>query len=454
MARIVKEATKRHPTIYQLYDNGEHLMLGSDVGLCMGYYKGNLYKRYPSLWRKVLSSEERERMGELNLDNRCLSNMGTMFVRASEAMEVLDGNGDAYRKKNTVVADQNNQNKEAINAAFRRRHSRNVDRTTIENMTYSPSARLKNDERNKDNWQKLRSRVHTIATKPCPIAVSIVDESPAVAVMNSVTMDTIASPRRGRKRANETKATKEIVVKDLWPTWKLYDDSDIEAVHQAAKEVEELIPIRLDLELEGKKLRDTFTWNKNEKLITLEAFAELLCDDLDLPCTTFIPVIVETMRTQIKQHEISDDDQEYYARRSSDDSSTDQRVIIRLNLHVGNVSLQDQFEWDMSEPLNNPEQFATSICTELGLGGEFITAIAYSIRGQLNWNKKTRAHLEKRLATVTRRMSCRSGPDVERWCPELDVLTDQEMERKLKDQDRNTRRIRRLANSAPYSLQI
>ena len=58
-------------------------------------------------------------------------------------------------------------------------------------------------------------------------------------------------------------------------------------------------------------------------------------------------------------------------------------MVIKLNLHVGNVSLQDQFEWDMTEPLNDPELFARSLCTDVGLGGEFFTAIAYSIRGQL-----------------------------------------------------------------------
>ena len=35
------------------------------------------------------------------------------------------------------------------------------------------------------------------------------------------------------------------------------------AIHEAANEIEELIPIRLDIELDGQKLRDTFTWNKN-----------------------------------------------------------------------------------------------------------------------------------------------------------------------------------------------
>jgi len=33
---------------------------------------------------------------------------------------------------------------------------------------------------------------------------------------------------------------------------------------------------------------------------------------------------------------------------------------------VGNVSLVDQFEWDMSEPENSPEEFATKLCAELG----------------------------------------------------------------------------------------
>lgn len=41
----------------------------------------------------------------------------------------------------------------------------------------------------------------------------------------------------------------------------------------------------------------------------------------------------------------------------------------------------DQFEWDMSEKENSPEKFALKLCSELGLGGEFVTTIAYSISG-------------------------------------------------------------------------
>ncbi len=60
-----------------------------------------------------------------------------------------------------------------------------------------------------------------------------------------------------------------------------------------------------------------------------------------------------------------------------------QRVIVKLNIHVGNTSLVDQFEWDLSEEKNSPEEFAKKLCSDLSLGGEFVTAIVYSIRGQV-----------------------------------------------------------------------
>ena len=38
----------------------------------------------------------------------------------------------------------------------------------------------------------------------------------------------------------------------------------------------------------------------------------------------------------------------------------DQRVVIKLNIHLGNISLVDQFEWDISDDKNNPEEFSRS----------------------------------------------------------------------------------------------
>lgn len=66
-----------------------------------------------------------------------------------------------------------------------------------------------------------------------------------------------------------------------------------------------------------------------------------------------------------------------------------------------------------------------------------MTAIAYSIRGQLSWHQKTYAFSEAPLPKVENPV--RSGTDVDNWGPYLETLTDAEMEKKLRDQDRNTR---------------
>jgi SWI/SNF-related matrix-associated actin-dependent regulator of chromatin subfamily B protein 1 len=178
--------------------------------------------------------------------------------------------------------------------------------------------------------------------------------------------------------------------------------------------------------------------------------------DLDLPVNTFLPAIAQSIHQQIEAH--SDP-------VPVDEQATDQRALLKLNIHVGNQSLVDQFEWDMSEPTNSPEEFAKKICADLGLGGEFVAAIAYSIRGfskhystqpmcfyrltgQLSWNQRTYAFSESPLPTVE--CPFRNPSEAEQWGPFLETLTSAEIEKKMRDQDRNTRRMRRLVNAIPY----
>lgn len=115
----------------------------------------------------------------------------------------------------------------------------------------------------------------------------------------------------------------------------------------------------------------------------------------------------------------------------------------------------DQFEWDMADSQNSPEDFARVLASELGslsplgtkgiarvratvgLSGEFVTAIAYSVRGQLSWHSKVFSYAETRMTTVDGAM--RTHHDAEQFCPVLETLTDAEMDKKIRDQDRNTR---------------
>lgn len=173
-----------------------------------------------------------------------------------------------------------------------------------------------------------------------------------------------------------------------------------------------------------------------EQLITPEQFAEALCEDLEIPVASFVPTIAQSIRQQLEAHPATDLLADH----------TDQRAIIKLNIHVGNVSLVDQIEWDLSESQNSPEQFALKLCSDLGLGGEFVPAIAYSIRGQLAWHQRTYAfrylcfmnsvflfkydlnqiYSESPLPTVE--CAFRSPAEAEQWGPFLECLTDAEME--------------------------
>uniref|UniRef100_A0A8D3EBE5 SWI/SNF Subunit INI1 DNA binding domain-containing protein n=1 Tax=Scophthalmus maximus TaxID=52904 RepID=A0A8D3EBE5_SCOMX len=321
------------PVKFQLEQDGDFYMVGSEVGNYLRMFRGSLYKRYPSLWRRLASVEERKKIvasshGEwlcFSLELGMVTTSVTL-LKASECEEIFEGNDEKYK------------------------------------------------------------------------AVSITTEPPA---------------------------------------YLSFDDHDPAVIHENAAQVEALVPIRLDMEIDGQKLRDAFTWNMNEKLMTPEMFAEILCDDLDLNPLAFVPAIASAIRQQIESNPTD----------GMLEEQADQRVIIKLNIHVGNISLVDQFEWDMSEKENSPESFALKLCSELGLGGEFVTTIAYSIRGQLSWHQRTYAFSENPLPTIE--IAIRNTGDADQWCPLLETLTDAEMEKKIRDQDRNTRRMRRLANTAP-----
>ena len=60
------------------------------------------------------------------------------------------------------------------------------------------------------------------------------------------------------------------------PSFCSYDDKNPPALYEAAAMPEVLVPIRLDIDIEGQKLRDTFTWNKNGKHYPFKRDSSLL----------------------------------------------------------------------------------------------------------------------------------------------------------------------------------
>ncbi|KRX62364.1 SWI/SNF-related matrix-associated actin-dependent regulator of chromatin subfamily B member 1 [Trichinella nativa] len=361
------------PQSFALDESGERYYIGSEVGNYMKLFRGALYKKYPQLWRRTATQEEKKKMQELGFNQNTLST-NIMLMRASEVDEVLNGNDEKYRALSL---------------------SSYGDGQLI-------AAAKDNNKMKRAMWLgQFASGSHHLDAVPCSTPV--------------------AHCRIGHRKLR---------------TFPLcHDDTKVDLIELNANQPEVLVPIRLDMEVDGFKLRDSFTWNKNESVITPEMFAEILCDDLELPPASFIPAIAQSIRQQL----------DAFCADNLLSDEPDQRVILKLNVHVGNLSLVDQVEWDMSDPNNCPESFAIQFCSELGLGGEFVPIIAYSIRGQLAWHQRTYAFSESQLPIIEN--PYRTPSEAEQWSLILETLTDAEMEKKIRDQDRNTRRMRRLANT-------
>ncbi|CAG2121389.1 unnamed protein product, partial [Medioppia subpectinata] len=84
------------PTAFQLEENGEFHYIGSEVGNYMRMFRGSLYKRYPSLWRRLVSVEERKRISTIGLGPHSLATNITL-LKASEVDEIFEGRDDKYK---------------------------------------------------------------------------------------------------------------------------------------------------------------------------------------------------------------------------------------------------------------------------------------------------------------------------------------------------------------------
>ncbi|KAJ3000989.1 SWI/SNF chromatin-remodeling complex subunit [Globomyces sp. JEL0801] len=153
---------------------------------------------------------------------------------------------------------------------------------------------------------------------------------------------------------------------------------------QAAEKKLTMVPIRIDVETDGVKWRDTFTWNLNEAIITPDQFAKALCDDVALT-PLLIPLISAQIKEQLEDYrnhapELIGTDET--ATRGNDSIDDGEKDLAELRIII-------KFEWDMACRRNNPELFADTLVSELGLYPEFKTAIAHSIREQIHSAKKS-----------------------------------------------------------------
>ncbi|KAJ6463898.1 hypothetical protein C8R45DRAFT_1024536 [Mycena sanguinolenta] len=293
-----------------------------------------------------------------------------------------------------------------------------------------------------------------------------------------------------------------------------------------ANRPEQLVPIRLEFDVEHHKMRDTFVWNLNDPIISPEHFAQTVVEDYNLS-HSYHAVITKAIQDQLSDYRahssnyegdswdlaVTEDTlragtlegesaawwsawrkrlrTEYGFGRAGRNGKThkrrkvvkedddmdaaderpmaveeftfdpealhdDMRILIRLDIIVGSIKLDDQFEWDLDNASASPEGFAVIYAKELGLGGEFKTAIAHSIREQVQTYQKSlflvgnptddapvqdddlRNSILPSLSSAARAMD-----QVQAFTPQLNYLSDGEVERNEKERDKDINRRRK-----------
>ena len=193
-----------------------------------------------------------------------------------------------------------------------------------------------------------------------------------------------------------------------------------EGVRGAEEQEEVIVPLWLDIDMDGVRLRDHFEWQLRApggtSPLAPEEFAARLCADLGLPSPRWAHAVAGSMRRQLlaaaQLHEAA-----CRARRAScahgvvGDGGGDWLHPIVLDLRVGGIMLHDMFEWDCAPSTgalsssvssscssataasakcaavhvveNDPAKFARSLVSDLALPRAFEPAISFAIHAQV-----------------------------------------------------------------------
>ncbi|OBA23201.1 SNF5-domain-containing protein [Metschnikowia bicuspidata var. bicuspidata NRRL YB-4993] len=211
-----------------------------------------------------------------------------------------------------------------------------------------------------------------------------------------------------------------------------------------------LVPIKLNIEFNSGmlKLVDFFMWNASELLVTPDAFAALLCAELELPQHVHLE-IVEAITKQLDEYS--------YVSTLQLPATAEYHVIVDLLVNLDKKLYEDKFEWDLNQTDVTPEDFAEIVVADMGLSREFKPAIAHSLHeltirlkkeildGSYNhelhkYQQLTGLIFEKNVRIRTD-SSISNGNAV--WEPFIEILSPWEIEKREIERERNSRRLKR-----------
>ncbi|KAM9913672.1 hypothetical protein OXX69_001382, partial [Metschnikowia pulcherrima] len=249
-----------------------------------------------------------------------------------------------------------------------------------------------------------------------------------------------------------------------------HTDAELSEMVRAAeksRKSKHLVPVRLDFDQERDrfKLRDTFLWDINDQTFPLEHFVKTLIEDYKFISENHFHNIFQAITEQLKDY-----------KAKPEQCMGEIRVPIKIDLLINNTQFTDQFEWDiLNFQDNDPEEFATILCDEMSLPGEFVTSIAFSIREQTQLYHKAlfligysfdgspirEDEIKSNLAPPLRIINSENGSSQQEdfittlrnpaslaeYSPSMTKLSQSEIEKLDKEMERESRRRRRHFNN-------
>ncbi|OMJ87465.1 hypothetical protein SteCoe_10796 [Stentor coeruleus] len=176
-------------------------------------------------------------------------------------------------------------------------------------------------------------------------------------------------------------------------------------IHNEDEGVSELVPIRIDIETEGRRFREFITWESKEPHFTPHSFAEIICEEQKLP-QNFVKEITRTVEQKLSRYE------KYHP------GNYECLQVLEIEVRVDNLVLRDRFIWDINNVDNSPEAFAQSLCADLGLGGDVAASVSNAIREKICFYQKQQQKI--RTAPEAIKEIYREKP--EEWEPKLRIM--------------------------------
>ncbi|KAF2833113.1 SNF5-domain-containing protein [Ophiobolus disseminans] len=130
------------------------------------------------------------------------------------------------------------------------------------------------------------------------------------------------------------------------------------------------------------------------------------------------------------------------------------RCIVTLNINLMNRLYTDKFEWSLLHPPGFAEMFAKTTCADIGLSGEWVSAMTHAIyEAVLRLKKEACEHgglvgdgeIDNDAVEPTIGAGWRYDHEhlCDEWEPKVEMLSKEEIEKREGDRERQIRRLRR-----------